>query len=137
MLKYLNHFFMKHLVLVLLCSGLMGNAIKADDILEDIGLALEAGNANEVANYFIGEVAFSTPSSGGSYKPAKAENKLRKFFQSHPPKEFNTLHTGVSKANSRYLIGKLKTNEGTFRTYLLLIEGVKEKQPRISELEFE
>jgi hypothetical protein len=128
---------MKHLLLVLICSGLMGNATQADDILEDIGLALKAGNAKEVANYFIGEVAFSTPSSEGSYKPAKAENKLRKFFTAHPPKEFNTLHTGVSKANSKYLIGKLKTSKGTFRTYLLLVEGGKEKQPRISELEFE
>ncbi len=128
---------MKHLILMLVCSGLICSSAKADDILEDIGLALKAGNAKEVANYFIREVAFSTPSSDGSYKPAKAENKLRKFFQAHPPKEFNTLHKGVSKANSKYLIGKLKTKEGTFRTYLLLLEGGKGKQPRISELEFE
>lgn len=128
---------MKHLLLVLVCSGLMCNATQADDILEEIGLALKAGNAEEVANYFIGEVAFTTPKSDGSYKPATAENKLRKFFQAHPPKEFNILHTGVSKANSKYLIGKLKTSKGTFRTYLLLVKGDKEKQPRISELEFE
>lgn len=128
---------MKYLLITVLCSGLFCNILVADGVLKEIGLALEAGNAKALANYFRGEVTLTVPKGDGAYKPAQAEEKLRNFFKENPPNQFITLHQGSSKSNSKYVIGKLKTANGNYRTYLLLYEGDQNQQPQIRELEFE
>ena len=126
---------MKYLLLTILSVSFLTNVALGDGILKKIGLAIEAGNAKAVATYFRGDVTLNILKQKGTYKAPIAEDKLRKFFQANPPKQFITLHQGSSNANSKYL--KLKTKGNDYRTYLLLKEGSKNQQPEIRELEFE
>jgi hypothetical protein len=45
---------------------------------------------------------------------------MKDFFAKNTPKNFNVKHDGVSQDGSKYSIGSLETNTGTYRTYYYL-----------------
>ena len=53
------------------------------------------------------------------YSKAQAQQIVSNFFSSFIPESFNVLHQG-SNEGAKFVIGKLKTKNGTFRVYFLL-----------------
>lgn len=129
--------FMRYLLITSLLLGLIFTKVGfGNGPLKEIRLALEAGNAKELASYFHKEVKLGLSGEKGTYNPRKAEKKLKKFLQRYNPETFNTLHQGNSQEDAEYIIGKLRTGKKDFRTYLLISKS-QDNQPIIRELRFQ
>ncbi|MDX2001227.1 MAG: DUF4783 domain-containing protein [Chitinophagales bacterium] len=103
--------------------------------LESISMAIQTGNAKEVAKYFDSSVEITVYNSEGVYSKAQAEMVLRDFFSKNPPTAFSLIHKGNSTQGSQYGIGTLSTSNGNFRAYIY----VKQKGTTyfIQEIRFE
>ena len=134
-LKGRKTYLMKHIMLVFALCSTIGACAQSQGVLDELSLALESGNAQKVGTYFKPKVTLGIQNEEDTYESAMAKQKLGAFFRQYPPEAFNTLHKGAAKENARYVIGKLKTGEKAFRTYLLI--ETNQQQPRIQELRFE
>ena len=56
----------------------------------------------------------------GNYSRQQASQILKDFFAKHPVKDFRIIHRGEAKDGSKYAIGTLSTNLGSFRVYFLI-----------------
>ncbi|NNC95849.1 MAG: DUF4783 domain-containing protein [Chitinophagales bacterium] len=84
-----------------------------------INLAIKMGNAKELARQLDEVVEITILDKEASYSKAQAEMVLKDFFDSHKPESFEIIHKGSSNEGSKYGIGKLITDNGNFRTYVL------------------
>ena len=84
-------------------------------INDDINAALKAGNAFKVSAFFDTKVDITILDESDLLSKLEAEKMLYDFFYSHHPSDFKVQHHGESKSGSEYTIGKLITNNGTFR----------------------
>ncbi|HXH17863.1 MAG TPA: DUF4783 domain-containing protein [Chitinophagales bacterium] len=116
-------------VMVLASAGFLSND------LERIGLAIQTGNAKELAKYFDNTVEITILEKEETYSKAQAEMVLRDFFTKNRPASFKIIHHGTSGQGSQYGIGTLITDKGTFRTYIYLKQ--KGMASFIEELRFE
>jgi hypothetical protein len=92
--------------------------ISAD--LNTIVTAIKSGNAKSLAASFDKQVEITVMNKEGAYSKSQAELIVKDFFAGHVPVSFSIIHEGSSGGNSKYGIGTLKTNNGTFRTYIYL-----------------
>lgn len=111
------------------------SAFIRQDIFEDIGLAIESGNAKEVSQFFSSNVELKIKEEEDVYSKTQAEHIVKEFFTKHKPNSFNIIHRGTSKKGAQYAIGKLKTSNGEFRTYFF-VKNIDDNQ-YIHELRFE
>jgi len=84
-------------------------------INDDINAALKAGNAFKVSAHFDAKVDITILDDSDLLSKLEAEKMLYDFFYSHHPSDFKVLHHGESKSGLEYTIGKLVTDNGTFR----------------------
>ncbi len=84
------------------------------------------GDAKKLASHFNESVEMNLPGNSGIYQKEQAKVILNKFFASNTISEYEIKHKGGSKQKSKFHIGKLETDKGTFRTYLLYnnVDGV-------------
>lgn len=115
--------------------GLFLSGVFLANDLERISLAIQSGNAKELAKYFDNTVEITIFEKEETYSKAQAEMVLRDFFTRNKPASFKIIHNGTSGQGSQYGIGTLITNKGTFRTYIYLKQ--KGATPFIEELRFE
>lgn len=90
------------------------------DVVETISSAMKTGNVTVLASYFGANVELTVLEEEDVYSKAQAEVIVRNFFKGHAPKDFQILHQGASKEDSKYLIGSLVTSTGNYRCYFLL-----------------
>jgi hypothetical protein len=108
------------LLFALLLTGMFAPvALKADDFKE-ISDAIRAGNAREVSKHFGNRVELTVQTSESICSKTQAEVILKDFFDNHTPTNFRIIHQGSSTKGSKYAIGNLTTNNGSFRTYLFI-----------------
>jgi hypothetical protein len=107
---------------------------QADKIPENIVLSFKAGNAAELAKFFHSNVELIILENEDVYSRSQAEQIIRKFFLEHKPVSFKVIHEGGSE-NSRYAIGRLKTEEQSYRVYILIKK--QEESPLIHQLRIE
>jgi hypothetical protein len=89
------------------------------DIPAEIIAAFKTGNSNQLAQYFNASVELLILTDEKVYNKAQAELVIKNFFSTHTPSGFTIIHEG-GKEGSYFAIGKLVTNNGTFRVYVLL-----------------
>lgn len=106
-------------------------SVNANPVTDSIVNALKSGNAKELAKSFNASIDLNIPNNEGVYSKSQAELILKTFFSKNQPKSFEVIHTGDSKNETHYSIGKLSTSSSTFRTYILY----KKKGDTISILE--
>ena len=102
-------------VLGLLTLGVNTNAQVPDEII----LSLQSGNAKVLSGYFNDNVELVVLDNDDVYSKAQAKQIVSNFFKSNVPESFSVIHQG-GKEGSKYVIGNLKTNNGSFRIYFLL-----------------
>lgn len=93
-----------------------------EKIPNDIIVSLETGNAKLLSRYFNQNVELVVLDNDNVYSKAQAQQIVNNFFSSFSPiedKAFSVIHDG-GKADAKYVIGKLKTEKGSFRVYFLL-----------------
>ncbi|MEX1001456.1 MAG: DUF4783 domain-containing protein [Crocinitomicaceae bacterium] len=72
--------------------------------------AFRAGNADKVAAYFSDNVDLAIDGKEDLYSKSQAEQILKTFFSSHPPRDFKIIHKGKSGQNE-YFIGELSSDK--------------------------
>lgn len=110
-------------VLWVILMGLLPLAFaqSADEIAKDVNKSIEQGSARSMSKYFGQNVELYIPGSEGTFSRAQSEIIVRDFFSKNPPAQFTVNHQGSSRDGSLYVIGTLKTKDGTFyRTYYLI-----------------
>jgi len=88
-------------------------------IPKKIAEALNNGDAEMLANFFNTNVELVILDKEDVYSKVQAELILRDFFEKFKPQKFEIIHEG-GKDGASYAIGKLETQNGTFRVYFLL-----------------
>jgi hypothetical protein len=105
-----------HLIVFIFASTFL---VKAQNF-DNIAAAIRTANTSSLASNFEANVEITIKNDGRSYSKSQAEMVLKNFFTTNAPKSFNIVHTGNSPDGSKYFIGTLVTNTGTFRTYVLV-----------------
>ncbi len=80
---------------------------------------MKIGNAAELAKYFNSSVELVILDKEEIYSRQHAEQVVRSFFANNRPKSFTLLHQG-GRDGSKYAIGKLETENKSFRVYFLI-----------------
>lgn len=124
---------MKNLLIVML---VLPFTVMAQGSLSQITSAIGNGDATALGPYFDSNVELSILDDVDIFDKGEAVSKVKQFFASHKPSGYSLVHEGTSKGkDSRYVIGKLETNTGSYRVYLYLkATGGKEI---IQELRFD
>jgi len=103
-----------------LVSGFLFVSVDSSaQIPDEIILSLQTGNAKVLSGYFNDNVELVVLDNDNVYSKAQAKQIVSNFFNSFTPESFNVIHQG-GKEGSKYVIGNLKTNNGSFRIYFLL-----------------
>jgi hypothetical protein len=94
--------------------------LRGQDIINTIPGALRTGNANALAKNFDKRVDITIDENADNYSSEQAEMILKSFLGKFSFREFSILHKGTSPDGAQYIIGSLKTNAGSYRTYIYI-----------------
>ena len=116
---------LKYLILTLLVLPFVVFTVIAQDF-NQISMAIQTGNSRELAKMLDKTVEITIVNHESTYSKAQAEMVLENFFEKNKPQSFQIVHKGASNEGSKYGIGKLVTQNGTFRTYIYakIVNGV-------------
>ena len=83
--------------------------------------AIQNGSSQNLAKHFFETVDITLPTTQGSYSKSQAEQLIRTFFQSNPPKQFTISNEGSSNnERTKFIIGVFYSDNGkSFRTYVM------------------
>lgn len=110
---------LKPIYLFIFCL-LFSAKVQSQDIISTIPSALKAGNATELAKNFYKRVDITINDNADNYSSTQAEMILKSFLSKFTSRDFSILHKGNSTDGAQYIIGSLKTNAGSFRTYIYI-----------------
>jgi hypothetical protein len=110
---------LKPLSLFIFCL-LLSNWVSGQDIISSIPSALKTANATALAKNFDKRVDITIDENADNYSSEQAEMILKGFLSKFSYREFSILHKGTSPDGAQYIIGNLKTNLGSFRTYIYI-----------------
>lgn len=107
--------------MMFLVLGLTSLTITAqDEASGKVNAALNNGNAQALAQLFVGSVDMTLLDDEGMISKEQAVKKLQGFFAKNGVVKFTVKHKGTSKLDDHYRIGELVTKNGTFRvTYFI------------------
>lgn len=136
-LKFSAVLLLQKFLLVLLLASVVSAPVRAQDKqLDAIAAAVKSGNAATVARYFGASVDITLNSSSSTYSHTQGEQVLRDFFNKHRVRDFKIDFSGNStSSDSRFSIGTLRTDTGSFKVYLFLRPA--DKGYIIKEIRFE
>lgn len=93
---------------------------------KDIISSIQKGNSKILSEFFNQTVEMAVLDKNNVYSKAQAQQIINKFFNENVPVSFNVLSDEMKK-DARNIIGTLKTNNTTFRVYILLKKGEDKK----------
>lgn len=113
---------------LLLVAGISFSFTQKDEIID----ALKTGDVNKLSKYFDQMVDVTIPGKSNSFSKGQAELVIKDFFNVNRVKNFELQHSG-SNPSSNFIIGKLSTSNGEFRTTVymrqrgdkLMIQGIE------------
>jgi len=118
---------------LLLVIVVASSFIQKDEIVD----ALKSGDAEKLSRHFDQTVDISMPGKSNSYSKGQAEMVLKDFFSMNKVRNFELQHSG-SNPSSNFIIGKLTTANGSYRTTVYmrqrgdkqLIQGIEFENAR-------
>ncbi len=119
---------------MLLLPFLLLTSFQSDVALELLG-ALKTNNAKNVANFFGQNVSLSIKNDSGYYSKFQAEVILSDFFRLTKTSEVKQVQRTNSSNNSFYIVYQIKTNQGSYRVFVKLVQSGGDAQ--INELRIE
>ena len=120
--------FFTSIFFLLLVVGISFSFTQKDEIID----ALKTGDINKLSKYFDQMVDVTIPGKSNSFSKGQAELVIKDFFNVNRVKNFELQHSG-SNPSSNFIIGKLSTSNGEFRTTVymrqrgdkLMIQGIE------------
>lgn len=123
-----NYFF--SLFFLLVSTIAIVSFVQKDEIVD----ALKAGDTEKLSKHFDQVIDISMPGKSKSYSKDQAEMVLKDFFSMNKVRTFELQHSG-SNPSSNFIIGKLTTANGIFRTTVYMRQRVTKQL--IQGIEFE
>jgi hypothetical protein len=119
---------MRNIILYILFVFATSFTVQKDEIVS----ALKTGNVEKMSSYFDQMIDITLPGKSNSYSKGQAEMVLKDFFNLNRVRNFEVQHSG-SNPSSNFIIGKLTTSNGDFRTTVymrqrgdkLMIQGIE------------
>jgi len=110
---------MKFIFILLL--SLQGMVVMAqNDIKDVVKNDLTIGNIKHLSGYFTENIDISIDDTDAIYSRSQAAMVLSKFFKDNKVTAFKTEHAGNSSDANQYIIGKMVTENGSYRvTYFI------------------
>jgi Domain of unknown function (DUF4783) len=99
----------------LLCSGL-----RAQELSGSLSAWIKTANTKEMAKNFDKRIDITINENADNYSGEQAEMILKDFLSKFSSRDFTVMHKGTSMDNAQYMIGTLKTNSGSYRTYIFI-----------------
>ncbi len=108
------------LIMLFLLTGFctIGCMAQSAEIPRDITNALSNGDAAELAAYFNDNVELVIDNRNDIFSKQQSYGIVSDFFKKNKARSFHILHKG-EKESSCFVIGTLKTDNTTFRVYVL------------------
>ena len=110
------------------------SAFKHISCLDDVIIALNSGNATELAKYVDDNIEIALPDKTNTYSRAQAVMILRDFFENNGVRSFDVKHRG-DQGNSQFCIGTLATCSGSYRTTIYMT--TKNGKQLVKEIRFQ
>jgi hypothetical protein len=112
---------MKNLIIIFVIAPLLAMSPTENASLEQITQAISSGNASALGAYFDSNVEIAVLDEEDVYSKNQAVKVVQNFFNKNKPTSFSQVHQGTSKGNdSKYCIGNMSTEGGTFRVYVYM-----------------
>jgi len=106
-------------ITILSITVLLPLSSHAEELPGNITTGFKNGDASLISGFFKNTVELSINGKEDIYSSTQAEIILKDFFNLHTPNGFEVIHQGGQGA-SKYAIGSLKTDSGTYRVTLLI-----------------
>ena len=81
--------------------------------------SLKNNEIGQFASFFNKTIDLNIPSAKANYSDKQAKILVQNFFKEVNMKSYTTQHKGGGNERPYYEIGKLETEKGNYRTYLL------------------
>lgn len=102
---------------------------------DSVLVALKAGDANMLSRFFDNRIDISLPERSDNYSRSQAEMILKNFFTTNGGvTNFELKHKGENNG-ANYLIGRLMTHNGRYRTTLFMKQ--KGEKQLLQEVRFQ
>jgi hypothetical protein len=105
---------------VFIFSLLFSLLVQAQEVIPSVAAALKSGNAAQIAKNFDKRVDITIDDNADNYSNTQAEMILKGFLGKFSFRDFTVIHKGTSPDGAQYTIGSLKTNAGSYRTYIYI-----------------
>ena len=109
---------MKKASLFIISFTLFFGVSQASEVPQEIINALNSGNASMLSSFFNNNVELVVENRNDIFSKQQASGIVADFFRRNSVNGFTVLHKGVKEASS-FVIGTLRTSNGSFRVYVL------------------
>ncbi len=106
------------LIFVAATINLSSSIVESINIPQSVISAFKNGNAEQLASFFNPHLELVVVGQSDVYSKYQAQIILKKFFRQNEPTNFLVLQHGKNGKVS-FAIGKLVTNRGNFKVYIL------------------
>jgi len=109
---------MKKPSLLIISFTLFFGVSQAFGVSQEIISALNSGNASALSSFFNNNIELVVESRNDVFSKQQASGIVSDFFRRNPVESFTVRHRGEREASS-FIIGTLKTANGSFRVHVL------------------
>lgn len=103
---------------VTILSLLLTFSAVAQDIFAVFPAALKSANTAAISKNFDKRIDVTIDDNSDNYSKDQAEVIIKDFLSKFTSREFAIIHKGASPNGAQYIVGNLKTNKGSYRTYI-------------------
>jgi len=90
-----------------------------NDVIANVRMAIKTGSSKELSQYFGDVIVLNFDGEKSNYSKSQAEFVLKDFFRKYEPVDVEYIHQGDSKKGFKYIMGKYRAENGSFRIYIL------------------
>lgn len=111
---------MHRFITIFLISWVLLIPMSAQTVPEGLIEAISKGEARKMADYFHQSLEMTILEKDHVASKNQATRIMENFFKAHPPREFIISFEGA-KEKSKYAIGTLTTDDGTYRVNMFFL----------------
>jgi hypothetical protein len=98
----------------------ISSAVFGQEVHVQFENALKTGNVKTFAKLFDTKIDILMDNESKSYSQQQAQVVLNDFISELKNVKFELIHSGVSKTQSKYFIGKIISDKAIYRVYIFL-----------------
>lgn len=116
----LNIYWIAVVVLMIFLNVPFCNNLQAqNDVISNVRMAIKTGSSKELSQYFGNVIVLNFDGEKSNYSKSQAEFVMKDFFRKYEPVDVEYIHQGDSNKGFKYIMGKYRAENGSFRIYIL------------------